>query len=317
MLGLASGFCWIWTILTSLWQICIDTNPREPAAACSLSLPTKRSLSRGRGRDEEGKKMHTDVVYWISIYAATSLGELRERMLNVNMNKWAEKRAAIYHISSSTRRAPFEGQLKKFSALWVMRSSSFGFNVTCCMQQGSKAARHVLQAGNNLRNRNRRRGSVGRVFGPLQARNSTLANDNAGRARFWHWISSNSNKNSSATQDTGRGNRIPDQGQSQQQKGAALGLSVSFSAAVVCVDDWFHGKVDFNQQMFMQFFFLAPFFFFFFFCFAFCFASWSLGGLQADKNYDTIRIWSALSEHRGRREGGLAPFACRSIAQSA
>lgn len=101
------------------------------------------------------------------------------------------------------------------------------------MQQGSKAARHVLQAGNNLRNRNRRRGSAGRVFGPLQARNSTLANDNAGRARFWHWISSNS----SATQDTGRGNRIPDQGQSRQQKGAALGLAVSLSAAVVCVDD--------------------------------------------------------------------------------
>lgn len=138
MLGLASGFCWIWTILTSLWQICIDANPREPAAACSLSLPTKRSLSRGRGRDEEGKKC-TQMSFIEYRFTLTSLGELRERMLNVNMNKWAEKRAAIYHISSSTRRVPFEGQLKKFSALWVMRSSSFGFNVTCCMQQGSKA----------------------------------------------------------------------------------------------------------------------------------------------------------------------------------
>lgn len=137
MLGLASGFCWIWTILTSLWQICIDANPREPAAACSLSRSQQRDHYR-EGETRKEKKC-TQMSFIEYRFTLTSLGELRERMLNVNMNKWAEKRAAIYHISSSTRRAHFEGQLKKFSALWVMRSSSFGFNVTCCMQLGSKA----------------------------------------------------------------------------------------------------------------------------------------------------------------------------------
>lgn len=167
MLGPGSGFCWIWTILTSLWQICIDANPREPAAACSLSNK-EIIIVRGRGR-EEGRKKCTQMSFIEYRFTLTSLGELRERMLNVNMNKWAEKRAANYHISTGTKGTSLAGPFLKGSwRSWVMRSSSFGFNVTCCMQQAAARQQQGMscrQAGNNLRNRNRRRGLSGGFSG--------------------------------------------------------------------------------------------------------------------------------------------------------
>lgn len=47
-----------------------DMHRRKPprAGSCLFSLPTKRSLS-WEAEGERQKKMHTDVVYWISIYA--------------------------------------------------------------------------------------------------------------------------------------------------------------------------------------------------------------------------------------------------------
>lgn len=169
MLGPGSGFCWIWTILTSLWQICIDANPREPAAA-SASLPTKRSLSREA--EGERQKKCTQMSFIEYRFTLTSLGELRERMLNVNMNKWAEKRAANYHISTGTKGATLAGPFLKGSWRSWARCESWEVQVLVSMSHVacSKAARQqqgmsCRQAGNNLRNRNRRRGLSGGFSG--------------------------------------------------------------------------------------------------------------------------------------------------------
>lgn len=59
----------------------------------------------------------------------------------------------------------------------------------------------------------------------------------------------------------GPGKPNPRPGTDPDKKGAALSLSVPQCSRRLR-DDWFHGKVDFNQQMFMQFF-LAPFPYFF------------------------------------------------------
>lgn len=94
------------------WQICISNpwlrianHPASQLPASQFPFPAWQAnkeiiIEQGKGRlgaaktqkpreAELEKKMLTDVVYWISIYADF----VREkRMLNVNMNKWAEKR---------------------------------------------------------------------------------------------------------------------------------------------------------------------------------------------------------------------------------
>lgn len=220
-------------------------------------------------------------------FTLTSLGELRARMLNVNMNKWAEKRADINrtpYINRNVEQGPLsQGPAEVLEAVCVSHDAKFKFGFQCHMLHAACPA--ALQ--HNRRNRaivepwprygEAGRGGAAGFFGPLQARNSTRANDNADRARFWHWISARSTQQAGANESPSRG---------------CLSLSVCVPpppgfpcAAVVCVDDWFHGKVDFNQQMFMQFFFSSlacPFFA----CLSFRFfllrvlAAWGFAGWQ-------------------------------------
>lgn len=96
----------------------------------------------------------------------------------------------------------------------------------------------------------------------------------------------------------GPGKPNPRPGTDPDKKGAALSLSVSVQPSSASMIDFMAKLISISKCLCS---FFLPLFLIFF-CFSFCFASWSLGGLQADKNYDTIRIWSALS--RRRRRGG-------------
>lgn len=159
---------------------------------------------------------------------------------------------------SDSSRALSEGQLKKLS------HEKFKFWFQCHMlhaESGSKeAARHVLQAtifviaivDGVCRAGFRATSSAKLNTGERQCRRGKiLALDKRQRQRQLRQRDSG----------LGPGKPNPRPGTDPDKKGAALSLCLS--AAVVCVDDWFHGKVDFNQQMFMQFF-LAPFPYFFF-----------------------------------------------------
>lgn len=163
---------------------------------------------------------------------------------------------------------------------------------TCCMQ-------HVLQAaqGNTIyvilyaarpelgRDVGSRGGFSGHFKRETQhGRTTTMP---AGQ-RFWHWIST-------GWAGTGRGNWIPEQAQTLHRGYPSLSLPPSLCAAVVCVDDWFHGKVDFNQQMFMQFF-ACPFFLFFLPRFFLSFASSRCGRLGVCRltRIMTLSLFGAL-----------------------
>lgn len=66
-----------------------DMHRRKPPRAGSclcLALNKEIIIVRGRGR-EEGRKKCTQMSFIEYRFTLTSLGELRERMLNVNMNK--------------------------------------------------------------------------------------------------------------------------------------------------------------------------------------------------------------------------------------
>lgn len=75
-----------------------------PSHSCLCSLSPSLSLSieqrdhyREREREREEKRWKCTQMSFIEYrFTLTSLGELRVRMLNVNMNKWAEKRALRY-----------------------------------------------------------------------------------------------------------------------------------------------------------------------------------------------------------------------------
>lgn len=165
-------------VLTSLTDMHLCYNPRIRTASClplspPAANPTKRSLSswirvrvgstwgstKTSKRQGSRKKMLTDVVYWISIYADF----VREkRMLNVNMNKWAEKRQRILvSVRPMIINKPAiwgEGSdLPTFRRLeWPLTKRTGALNVTCCMSCGQTKESGIHNPG------------------PLEARNSTL-----------------------------------------------------------------------------------------------------------------------------------------------
>lgn len=249
-------------------------------------------------------------------FTLTSLGELRARMLNVNMNKWAEKRADINrtpYINRNVEQGPLsQGPAEVFEAGCVSHDAKFKFGFQCHMLHAACPA--ALQ--HNRRNRaivepwprygEAGRGGAAGFFGPLQARNSTRANDNADRARFWHWISARSTQQAGANESPSRDclslsvSRLPRASPVQPSSASMIDFMAKLISISKCLCSFFSARL------------LAPFLPAFRFVSFFC-ASWPLGGLQADKNYDTIRIWSALSQHWG----DVAAPACRLIAPSA
>lgn len=127
-------------------------------------------------------------------------------------------------------------------------------------------------------------------FGPLQARNSTRANDdNAGRAKILALDKHRLGRN--------RPGKLNPRTGTDPAQGLPLRLPPSLCAAVVCVDDWFHGKVDFNQQMFMQFF-ACPFFYSSFFLSRLrVVVAWGFAGWQELWHYPYLeRSIAALGE---------------------
>lgn len=137
--------------------------------SCSLFLcAQQRDHYQGLGKNKSGRKEEkkcTQMSFIEYRFTLSSLGELRERMLNVNMNKWAEKRA--YH--KYQRR----GKRIKWTSVQVcIFLLVFGFNVTCCMVMTVKngAGAEECPAGNNrircrirIRNRCRHRWNLFRA----------------------------------------------------------------------------------------------------------------------------------------------------------
>lgn len=230
-------------------------------------------------------------------FTLTSLGELRVRMLNVNMNKWAEKRAVQYEGELAVwQAAPFPSFVSHgWEEVQVLVSMSHMLHAACPAGSKGNTIYVILYAARAGREQGRDVGSKGGFSGHFKretqhGRTTTMP---AGQ-RFWHWIST-------GWAGTGRGNWIPEQAQTLHRgyPSASLSLHPSLCAAVVCVDDWFHGKVDFNQQMFMQFF-ACPFFYSSFFLSRLrVVVAWGFAGWQELWHYPYLeRSIAALGERR-------------------
>lgn len=148
------------------WQICIEraltpgpgpghSYPAIIQPAQLLSGPNKEIIIVAQSQRRGWEKKCTQMSFIEYRFTLTSLGESRKRMLNVNMNKWAENKTEkkikiqeLGNIIINTRdRAGLEECALVALSLAVSHEKSSSFWFQCHML-------HVLQA--TIRNRNRR-----------------------------------------------------------------------------------------------------------------------------------------------------------------